>query len=164
MSAKLKMSIIRVLLEKGEDPTIEDKRGNCPLQLFIKWNTISLDMIDDYWRLLRLYLQKLESKHGRKSIDKIYGNGNACLHTAIVFAEQTTVQMLLKSGADINLMNKKHDSALILVTELKSKNPKKYEKISHTVISFLKGKEDVSIRSPRIGRKMIEEEEDFIET
>ena len=52
----------------------------------------------------------------------------------------------------------------MLVTELKAKNPKKYEKISHTVISFLKGKEEVSIRSPRIGRKMIEEEDDFIET
>ena len=97
-------------------------------------------------------------------INYVAGRESLTPFISVVFAEQTTVEMLLKSGADINLMNKKHDSALMLVTELKAKNPKKYEKISHTVISFLKGKEEVSIRSPRIGRKMIEEEDDFIET
>ena len=99
--------IIQILLNKGEDPTIEDKRGNSPLQLFVKWNTISVDMIDDYrWekraaestqldpglldfltknlfrRVLRIYLECLEKKYGSKAIDKIYSNGNACLHTA----------------------------------------------------------------------------------
>lgn len=84
------------------------------------------------------------------------------IEISVIFAEHTTVELLLKSGADINLMNKKHDSALMLVKDLKTKNPKKYETMYHIVISSLRGNEE--LRSPRFGRKKIHEEKALIQT
>ena len=74
--------IIQILLEKEEDPTVTCKRKNCALQLLLKWNYILEDDISDYKRTLRLLIGKMQELHGDKIINKIFPNGDTCLHTA----------------------------------------------------------------------------------
>ena len=74
--------IIKILLEKNEDPSVTDKRGNCALQLLLKWNRIEEDDIPDYKRILKLMLQSKQEKHEKKIMNKVYPNGDTCLHTA----------------------------------------------------------------------------------
>ena len=71
-----------ILLDKNEDPLMTCKRDNCALQLLLKWNKIEDDDIPDYKRTLRMMIQKMQKKHGRKVINKIFPNGDTCLHTA----------------------------------------------------------------------------------
>ena len=74
--------IIQILLEKEEDPTVTCKRKNCALQLLLKWNYILEDDISDYKRTLRLLIGKMQELHGDEIINKIFPNGDTCLHTA----------------------------------------------------------------------------------
>ena len=74
--------IIQILLEKQEDPTVTCKRKNCALQLLLKWNYVCEDDISDYKRTLKLLIGKMQELHGEKIINKIFPNGDTCLHTA----------------------------------------------------------------------------------
>lgn len=100
--AGFNLSIIKTLIEKKEDPTLADKRGNCPLQLLLKWNSmVEDDGIADYKFTVKAMLHAKQDKYGRKIVNKVYPNGDTCLHTAGKNAFKNWYNVEFKYNGDV---------------------------------------------------------------
>jgi len=89
--AGLNFYIIRLLLERGEDPASMDKRGNSAFQLMIKWNKVDQGLTSDYRSTFRLMMKMAKKIHGDEIVNRVFDNQETCLHTAINKAEQSAV-------------------------------------------------------------------------
>merc|ERR1711953_1631261 len=94
-----------ILLENNEDPTCTDRRGNSAIQLMILWNRIGKDIYQSYRDTLRLMIKKARELYGKNVINKLFDNGETILHTAVIKAEEASVEILIDLGAEIFATN-----------------------------------------------------------
>merc|ERR1712150_109464 len=110
-----------------------DKRGNCAIQLMVLWNTVNREMYDSYRETIRLMLKKSKELYGKQIINKVFDNGQTLLHTAVMKADEATVEILIDLGADVKRQNAKGDTVLALAKEQERKWPSKFEVIWPTL-------------------------------
>ena len=58
----------------------------------IKWNKIERSLVQDYRTTFRLMMREAKSRYGTDIINKVFENGETCLHTAVNKAEETSVE------------------------------------------------------------------------
>eukprot|EP01138_Halocafeteria_seosinensis_P005163 gb/GECG01005279.1/.p1 GENE.gb/GECG01005279.1/~~gb/GECG01005279.1/.p1 ORF type:complete len:516 (+),score=77.82 gb/GECG01005279.1/:1-1548(+) len=87
---------VKFLLSAGANPVSEDEAGNTPLMLAFNNVTIMKHLLDS----------------GRVDANQTTKKGKIALHEAVLAKNRQAVEILLKSGADPNLVDKNGMSAL----------------------------------------------------
>jgi len=60
----------------------------------ILWNRIGKDIYQSYRDTLRLMIKKARELYGKNVINKLFDNGETILHTAVIKAEEASVESM----------------------------------------------------------------------